>query len=81
LVKWFSSDVIIKYKHNIIGINYDIAVKWGELDAISESSGNKIPVIDGILAATAIVENLYVVTRNEKDIKKSGCRIFNPWSL
>lgn len=62
-------------------INYDIAVKWGEIDAISESSGNKMPVIDGLLAATAIIENLIVVTRNEKDITKSACRIFNPWNL
>jgi predicted nucleic acid-binding protein len=38
-----------------------------------------MPVIDSLIAATAIKNNLTVVTRNEKDIENSGCKSINPW--
>jgi hypothetical protein len=37
-------------------------------------------VIDGLLAATAIHHNLTLVTRNTKDMARTGVVLFNPWS-
>jgi predicted nucleic acid-binding protein len=37
-------------------------------------------VIDGLLAATAIHHNLTLVTRNTKDMARTGAALFNPWS-
>lgn len=79
LSHWFYSEVLAKFKNNIIDIDNEIAVKWGEIDAKSELSGRKIPVIDGLIAASAMVNNLTVVTRNTKDIEKSECRCLNHW--
>lgn len=62
-----------------MAITEDIANKWGELQAEAEKRGQKMPVIDSLIAATAIIENLTVVTRNTKDIENSGCKILNPW--
>jgi predicted nucleic acid-binding protein len=39
-----------------------------------------LPVIDGLLAATALDQNLTLVTRNTKDIAVTGVPVFNPWS-
>jgi predicted nucleic acid-binding protein len=36
-------------------------------------------VIDTLLAATALENELFLVTRNTKDVKHSGAAAFNPW--
>ena len=70
LVEWFS-------EHNIIPINVEIAEKWGYLTAHLK---NQIPTIDGLIAASALVNNLVVVTRNISDFEKiPGLELFNPW--
>jgi predicted nucleic acid-binding protein len=35
--------------------------------------------IDGLLAATALVHGLTIITRNEKDFSHAGLRVLNPW--
>ncbi len=40
-----------------------------------------MPVIDSLIAATAIVHHLILVTRNIRDIETCGVKIFNPWTL
>ncbi|WPL18133.1 hypothetical protein Thiowin_03186 [Thiorhodovibrio winogradskyi] len=39
-----------------------------------------LPVIDGLLAATAQIHGLTLVTRNEKDVERSGVSVLNPFS-
>jgi len=41
---------------------------------------SRLPVIDGLLAATALHYNLTLVTRNVKDVLATGIPLFNPWS-
>jgi predicted nucleic acid-binding protein len=43
-------------------------------------SGHAPPVIDTLLAATAIEHDFYLVTRNVKDAKPSGALVFDPWN-
>jgi len=38
-----------------------------------------VPVIDGLLAATALQYNLTLVTRNTRDVAITGASVFNPW--
>jgi len=52
-------------------------LKWVEGDLKERFKG--LPVIDSLIAATAIEENLTVVTRNTKDIESSGAMLINPW--
>ena len=40
---------------------------------------NPQPFRDGLIAATALVHNLVVVTRNLADVQASGVRLLNPW--
>lgn len=59
-----------------IGIDAAIARAWGEL-----SAQRPRPVIDTLFAATALVHELTVVTRNEKDVADiAGLKVLNPWT-
>ncbi len=51
-----------------------IARLWGEL-----SSGRSLPVIDTLIAATAIVHGLTLVTRNTRDVAATGAPLLDPW--
>jgi predicted nucleic acid-binding protein len=64
-----------QYADRIIGIDADIAEAWGRL-----ASGRSVPVIDALLAATALVHGLTLVTRNERDVADFGVPVLNPWN-
>jgi len=58
----------------VIGIDPAVAQAWGRLSAI-----RPIPVIDGLLAATALAHGLVLVTRNIADVAGLGVAALNPF--
>jgi predicted nucleic acid-binding protein len=58
----------------ILGINAATAKLWGEL-----SAQRPRPVIDTLLAATAIVHELTFVTRNTSDVRDIDLKLLDPW--
>jgi toxin FitB len=77
LEAWLSGDLFMRFEGRILDIDQEIADRWGHL---SDARGATVPVIDGLLAATAIHHNLTLVTRNTKDMARTGVALFNPWS-
>jgi hypothetical protein len=67
--------IINEYQDNILEIDNDIAQLWGKL-----RSPHPENALDKQIAATALIHDLTVVTRNEKDFIKTGVKIFNPFS-
>lgn len=59
----------------ILPITQAIAERWGHLNA-----PDLLPVINGLLAATALEQDLTLVTRNVRDVERSGVRLLNPFS-
>ncbi len=53
---------------------HQIAVEWGRIAAIRPRGD-----IDGLIAATAIVHDLILVTRNVKDFEDTGASVISPW--
>ena len=47
--------------------------------SVKRRTGHPPPVIDTLLAATAIDHDLYLVTSNTRDVRASGAALFNPW--
>ena len=66
--------VIRDHGDRILAIELDVVEEWGRLNA-----PDPLPVIDGLLAATAKVRGLTLVTRNVADIARTGIALFNPW--
>jgi toxin FitB len=77
LEAWLSGDLLMRFAGRILDIDEEIADRWGHL---SGARGVTVPVIDGLLAATSIHHNLTLVTRNTKDMARTGVALFNPWS-
>ena len=62
------------YATRIVPIDNEIAECWGRIVA-----KRSLPVVDGLLAATAIVRGMTLVTRNVRDVADTGVQLFNPW--
>jgi predicted nucleic acid-binding protein len=64
----------------LLPLDEEVALVWGGLAAEARATGRDLPVIDGLLLATAAVHGLTFVTRNERDCSDRGVPILNPWS-
>jgi toxin FitB len=62
------------YADHIVPVDTAIADKWARL-----SVPDPLPVVDGLLAATAAVRNWTLVTRNTADVNRPGVRVLNPF--
>jgi predicted nucleic acid-binding protein len=74
LEKWLV-DLLTEYQDHILDINQDIAQLWGRLRAPHPEN-----VLDKQIAATALIYELTVVTRNHKDFVKTGVCVLNPFT-
>jgi predicted nucleic acid-binding protein len=55
-------------------------LRWAELLARLRASGQAMPIKDSLIAATALVHDLVVVTRNRIDFVKAEVKIIDPFS-
>lgn len=79
LEAWLDKDLRTRFEDRILGIDQEVADRWGLLTAAARNSGIVLSVIDGLLAATALEHNLTLVTRDTGQIPSMGIAVFNPW--
>jgi len=79
LEAWLDRDLQARFEGRILTIDREVADRWGLLTAAARESGIALPVIDGLLAATALEHNLTLVTRDPGQIPSMGVAVFNPW--
>lgn len=73
LERWLSR-VVAEHEDRILPIDRAIADEWGRMNV-----PDPLPVIDGLLAATAKVHGLTLATRNVDDIERAGAEFVNPF--
>ncbi len=76
---WIDLDLRKRFRDRILPVDGDVADRWGNLSGEAEQKGQKVPVIDGLLAATALTHGLTLVTRDIKHLVATTAVIFNPW--
>jgi predicted nucleic acid-binding protein len=76
---WLELDLRSRFRDRILPIDEEIADRWGTITALAAAQGRPVPVVDGLLAATAIQHNLTLVTRNGSDFAGTGVPTLNPW--
>jgi predicted nucleic acid-binding protein len=74
LDRWLSG-LVSAYAERILPITIDVAQQWGRLNV----PPNPPPVVDGLMAATALVHRLTLVTRNVADVARTGVAVVNPF--
>ena len=62
------------FADRLVPVTVDVCVEWGRLNV-----PNPLPVVDGLLAATARHRDWTLVTRNVKDLARTGVRLLNPF--
>ncbi len=63
----------------ILGFSVSVAHVWAEQQRVLDDAGLRMPLADSYIAATARRHGLTVVTGNEKDFRRPGVRVFNPF--
>jgi predicted nucleic acid-binding protein len=79
LEAWLQGDLVLRFAGRILPIDHAVADRWGRITAAAAAK-SPLPVIDGLLAATALDQNLTLVTRNTKDVAGTAVPVFNPWN-
>jgi toxin FitB len=77
LERWFAEVV-----ETIDCLPWDAAVsrRWAELVVESRRKGRLLPLLDGMIASTALAHGLTVATRNTQDFQQAGAKVFDPFA-
>lgn len=73
LERWLR-EIEAAFDGRVLGIDNTVSDQWGRMSAI-----RPVPVIDGLLAATALTNGLTLVTRNDRDVAGLGATVLNPF--
>jgi predicted nucleic acid-binding protein len=77
---WLDQDLQRRFDGRMLVVDMEIALEWGRVCGESEKKGMPLPVIDSLLASTAICGNFTLVTRNERDFARYAIKTLNPWN-
>lgn len=73
LASWLN-EVRVAFEGRILPVDAAVAEEWGRI-----SAARSLPVVDGLLAATAKVAGLTLVTRNLADVAGLGVSVLDPF--
>lgn len=76
---WLRGELAQRFEGRIALIDGAVADEWGRLVARHEARGRPIHAMDGLIAASAQVHALTLVTRNAADFQLSVKSVLNPW--
>jgi tRNA(fMet)-specific endonuclease VapC len=79
LREWLKDDLLVRFRDRLLPLETGEMLTWGALMSRIEAKGKPMPLIDSLIAATALHHDFVVVTRDEGDFAPSGVKIFNPW--
>lgn len=72
-LSWLN-DLVASFNDRILPVTVSVAEEWGRLGV-----PDRLPTVDSLIAATARVHDLTVVTRNVKDFERAGVPVLNPF--
>ena len=76
LEEWFQR---VSGSLHCLSWDFETGMRWAQLLANLRQSGMAMPLKDSLIAASALQHGLTVATRNERDFRKAGVRVLNPF--
>jgi toxin FitB len=77
---WLHGELIPRFEGRILTVDTVVCQTWGKITGTAKEKGVIFPVIDSLLAATAIAHHITLITENTKDFERIESRLefFNP---
>lgn len=79
LITWLETQLPHRFAGRILPQDQRVAEAWGVLRSGGETMARPLPLIDGLLLATAQIHGLTFVTRNDADVRDRGVGVLNPY--
>ena len=79
LLHWIEADIQTDFDGRIVPIDTAVMECWAQLQTASEQRGKRLPMMDSLLAASALAHGLTLVTRNTADFKSANVPLLDPW--
>ncbi|MEI8698361.1 MAG: type II toxin-antitoxin system VapC family toxin [Mesorhizobium sp.] len=80
LAQWLARDLPQRFEQRVLPVDESVALAWGDLMGLAKRRGRGLSSMDGLIAATAIAQELTLATRNTTDFEGFGIELFNPWT-
>jgi predicted nucleic acid-binding protein len=75
---WFEA-LQERFSGRILDLDAGTLILWGDTCAKAKKAGHPLPVVDSLMAASAMHHNALLASRNTQDYKTTGIALFNPW--
>lgn len=79
LLRWLGGKIKSLFAGRILSVDIAVMERWAQLQAASGKTGRRLPVMDSLIAATALTHNLTLATRNIADFKAARVALLDPW--
>jgi predicted nucleic acid-binding protein len=79
LLIWMNNGLFTRFAERMVSIDAPTMFIWGSLVARLEAAGQPMGVMDSLIIASALQNNLIIATRNVADFLPSGVQVINPW--
>jgi hypothetical protein len=80
LEAWLAEELLPAFVGRMLSLGEEEMNSWAALQAETEKAGRRMPVVDSLIAATALCHGLTLATRNIGDFKNCKLAVVNPWS-
>lgn len=80
LLRWIETGIKAGFAGRILPVDARVMERWAHLETTTAKTGRRLPVMDRLLAATALAHDLTLVTRNVADFQASDVPLQDPWA-
>ena len=79
LLNWLNNDLVERFGQRVLPIDSQTMLLWGAFFARMENADHPMALMDSLIVATLLQNNLILVTRNVSDFLPCGVQVINPW--